>query len=400
MKLSKNLGRIATTFLATAMLAGLTAVPASADKITSEGIVGGGNGTAFAENELSFDSVLWLPTGTSVPTATFTYKLNEVDSVSNETVPEYAGIEVKPSTDTVQGDNNFVSGTATFPSATPVSTVDGKEGVSKATATVNIPLNNLKFDNVGVYKYTLTQELASTSKGDFTETKIDRLVYLYVADVSANETPDYKVTGAVMVDNSAYNKEKKSDGTILNFYLLDGDPDDPEEPVKVLASNLTVTNTITGAMGNKQDEFLYTIKVTNTDSSKTYTYTITQQGESEGSPVTFNANVSVEDLKLGDGDSLKIYGLSENDTYEVTQQADEKNRGYTTKVDGEEKMVASGSLIKDPTEGKVMPATVTFENNRTTIAPTGLVMNVAPYVLLVLVAAGAGYVFLRKREED
>ena len=41
-----------------------------------------------------------------------------------------------------------------------------------------------------------------------------------------------------------------------------------------------------------------------------------------------------------------------------------------------------------------------FTNNREAVSPTGIVMNVAPYVLLVVVAAAGCFVFLRKRRED
>ena len=43
---------------------------------------------------------------------------------------------------------------------------------------------------------------------------------------------------------------------------------------------------------------------------------------------------------------------------------------------------------------------VAYTNKLDTVSPTGLAMNIAPYALLVVVAAGACFVFLRKRRED
>ena len=43
---------------------------------------------------------------------------------------------------------------------------------------------------------------------------------------------------------------------------------------------------------------------------------------------------------------------------------------------------------------------IEFNNNKESVTPTGIVMNVAPYVLLVVVAAAGCFVFLRKRRED
>ena len=43
---------------------------------------------------------------------------------------------------------------------------------------------------------------------------------------------------------------------------------------------------------------------------------------------------------------------------------------------------------------------MTFINTRDAVSPTGIVMNVAPYALLVVVAAAGCFVFMRKRRED
>ena len=43
---------------------------------------------------------------------------------------------------------------------------------------------------------------------------------------------------------------------------------------------------------------------------------------------------------------------------------------------------------------------VAYTNTRNAVSPTGLAMNVAPYALLVVVAAAGCFVFLRKRRED
>ena len=64
MNLKKNLGRVATAFLATAMLASLTAVPASADTPT-DGVWTSDTGITAIE----FDKVLMLPEKVKTQTA-------------------------------------------------------------------------------------------------------------------------------------------------------------------------------------------------------------------------------------------------------------------------------------------------------------------------------------------
>ena len=41
-----------------------------------------------------------------------------------------------------------------------------------------------------------------------------------------------------------------------------------------------------------------------------------------------------------------------------------------------------------------------YTNTREAVSPTGLIMDIAPYALLVVVAAAGCFVFLRKRRED
>ena len=94
---------------------------------------------------------------------------------------------------------------------------------------------------------------------------------------------------------------------------------------------------------------------------------------------------------LMDGETLHIYGLSENDTYTVTE-ADYSAEGYTTTVKDEN---ANGKLTKDETM-------VEFINDKNVGPATGVAMTFAPYVLLVAAAGGLGAVVLgkKKREDD
>ena len=93
---------------------------------------------------------------------------------------------------------------------------------------------------------------------------------------------------------------------------------------------------------------------------------------------------------LMDGETLHIYGLSENDEYTVTE-TDYSAEGYTTTVPDN----AKGKLTKDETM-------VEFINDKNVGPATGVAMTFAPYVLLVAAAGGLGAVVLgkKKREDD
>ena len=97
---------------------------------------------------------------------------------------------------------------------------------------------------------------------------------------------------------------------------------------------------------------------------------------------------------LMDGETLHIYGLSEKDTYTVTE-TDYSTEGYTTTVNGTKGHSGTGNLTEDNVE-------VVFENNKYVTPATGVAMTFAPYVLLVAAAGGLGAVVLgkKKREDD
>ena len=106
-------------------------------------------------------------------------------------------------------------------------------------------------------------------------------------------------------------------------------------------------------------------------------------------------------IELANGDKVTIDGLTGNETITVTENSyttDGFNK-VTYKVGSEEEtdLTNAGFTVEGFTADKTS-ATVT--NTKTNTNPTGIVMNVAPYVLLVVVAAAGCFVFLRKRRED
>lgn len=390
MKLSKNLGRIATTFLATAMLAGLTAVPASAasSELQDPGFV-----TVSPDGKLEgikFNLNLILPKDVAIPDDTFTFTMagaaadSETVTKGSVTMPVLSGTSTM--TD-VTGTTQFDSDSTKADSTLNEQTVTLTEQVDLSFASANFT-----FTEPGVYKYTLTETSMSS---DF-ETADMYYVYLFVERVG-DSTDQFKVTGAELTSNGAdgkYDDSKKAD-TITNYYQVDPDTNLPT------SYDVVIGNTIAGAMGNKGKTFTFKVQITSSiDAGKTYRAVYVGTDTQDKDPVELTANQLEEGITLKDGQQLHIYGVSKGEGYSVTEVEANAN-GYVTTIDNNGTPIDQGSSGNAATgtvdNGAV---TVTFTNTRNAIAPTGLVMNVAPYVLLVLVAAGAGYVFLRKREED
>ena len=118
-----------------------------------------------------------------------------------------------------------------------------------------------------------------------------------------------------------------------------------------------------------------------------------ESGFVKGSETVILTSGAPTEITLGHNGAVKVYGLDDNDTYTITEQNANTN-GYTLKIndqaDGDG--VASGTISAD--------GTVKYENKKDATTPTGVIMNVAPYALMVVIAVAGVAVFMRKRVED
>lgn len=497
MNLKKNLGRVATAFLATAMLASLTAVPASAlggvdasgwddaSAIGSTGTVGAAGGEALTE--LKFNKVLLLPKDVKIPTVDFTFTLKDakagegekVTDANDHTAEVYDGV---PYTATADADTETagVQSKASFGASQEAERKTAHiEGATGGIADVDMvseqvtfaDLDDIAFDDAGIYKYVLIEEdLTAADSADY-RAGSNHIVYVHVERYTDDDGADaYKITGISMVkandpaDGSdiytpkttivgegaeAVEQFVKADGNIYNFYQLEGgDPDDPEgekdpededdeegnpdpdnpdpedeDDPKPADNNAYIVKTVDGSMGNYNDDFEFSVSASPLVNGKTYNayYEVYNEGtqaweqdatKDRTDAITISANPTT--ITLSHNERLRIAGLSNNETY-VANEKDYAATGYTTKIDlpgsaqdvttasGTEgnKVYASGNVTFTKGDaGNHDQNVVTFTNTRNAVSPTGLAMNVAPYALLVVVAAGACFVFLRKRRED
>ena len=359
MKLNKTIGRVATTLVATAMLASLAAVPAFAD----EG--------EFSSSTITINKVLEMPADVNVPEVSFQFSINTLSEVDEEYVDGDVTLDVKAGTAGVE--NAGVAQIESTASTTP------KGNNKTVTVPVTLTLPNETYTEAGVYKYTI-DEVNPTLDGVTDQTgSLD----LYLIVTRTNEGPigdseTFKVSGAVIKDAS----DKKT-ATWTNYYKLN---DDGESEV----GTISVTKKIAGAMGNMNDEFEFTIGIPN-DGVK-YSYYINDELQDGTLDYTTNK------VTLGHNDTLKVVGLDDKENITVTETIPE-NSGYeTTEITNDNDLDLDNGITLTVDKNNVK-ATV-FTNTRDAVTPTGIVMNVAPYALLVVIAAAGCFVFLRKRRED
>ena len=167
---------------------------------------------------------------------------------------------------------------------------------------------------------------------------------------------------------------------------------------------LTVTKALAGDWADYTDNFIFTLEITDPDADPGRMASVTVQTTSaagvtsnaEVKPFT-NGKVSFSETIRG-GDVIKVTGLPTGAAYTITESGLDAGK-YTTAwtLDGE--TLSNERTLPTQTVGAADTA-LTVTNTRSSIAPTGLLLDAAPYGAMLALAAGSGLVFFRKRRRE
>lgn len=370
MNLNKALGRVATTLVAGAMLTAL-ALPVYA----TDGVQGS---TETTINSLTITKELQMPTNVvTSENVDFDFTLSGENAGEGETIlSNNVSLDVTSGTGTATGTAHFNAG--------------AKNG-DTATATFSFS-SNFSFSNPGVYKYKINEDDVSADTG-YSDATNALYAYLFVkkadnpaADTIGDSKDGMVIYAAVVTTNSTTaNKAGAKTETWTNNYMTDA------------TGSLKVTKNIDGTMASPNDEFTFTVS----GLTPNRTYVVSGTGITAGSNDKITANAKGEyQFTLKATETRTILGLTANE-YVVTETPSTEGYELTsvTGKDDDDEDISDGSADVTLTT-EAMTKEVVFVNTRNAVTPTGIVMNVAPYVLLVVVAAAGCFVFLRKRRED
>lgn len=237
----------------------------------------------------------------------------------------------------------------------------------------------------GIFRYVVS-EAATDNDGN----KYEGVAYTteqkyFDVYVTSDDDGNLEVSSYLFVDKN--NPESKGEGVFTNDYSSHHDT----------LKDLTVKKEVTGNQGNRNKDFKFTIKV---DGAAGEQYYVTF---SDGKAPTTLVSGEAKTITLKDNETAKIFGLSETDEYTITE-ASYADDGYTTTIDNEEKLTATGTIKKD-TEARTTAANgdknITVVNDKTTNSPTGIFLHVAPYIALIGAAIASSLLFFRrKRAKD
>lgn len=255
---------------------------------------------------------------------------------------------------------------------TTYSTIVGKEALLETDAT--------KFNVPGIYHYVVSENNDGRYEGITYDTTIYD-VYVYVSaklDANKNATNDMYVSGVVSA-KSVDGEIAKSDLEFNNAY--NG------------VHKVTVTKKVQGGFATAGDTFKFNVTV-NGATGEVYKVAYTTKSVQTTTHVASGDTIEVE---LGKDDTVIIYGLSATDSYTITEQGITNGKtttGYTVADNcGESDGIVSG-------KGGNEDANYIITNTKEAVAPTGIAMTVAPYILMVAVAGIFAVLFLRRRHEE
>lgn len=244
------------------------------------------------------------------------------------------------------------------------------------TGTFTVDVANLNITKPGMYYYTVTETPSNTAGVDYAAKSMIMVITAGYADDGEDSSLSY---WAALHDSTNYNdKNSKFENTYT-------------------AGSLEVTKKVTGSLGDKDKKFNVDVTFT-APAGKTVKSTITyvNNGEKSIAPDAWKLNTTTNQyeakvtVELAHKGSVQFNNIPKDVTYIVEEQ-DYSREEYTATYEGDK----SGMIAND-----VKSTTITNKRGDDTI-DTGVILDNAPYILmLAVVAGGAMTLVIKKRREE
>ena len=397
-----------------AVMASMFSMTANAANYADDKQAVGGNTT--------FTKYLVLDAEANVPNATFKYTIK-------------AGAEIKGTATTMQVYAGKIvtdeEGKVTAPVVSDVTfavdndTTDGadNDGITNdaskkyASQAINADFTGVKFDEPGVYRYIVTEDL-NGSQGVAVAGSIAKTLDVFVED---DGTGTLSVKSYVLyntVINTAPEKntavDKNADKTAEDGKKTDGFVNTYD------TNDLTLSKTVTGNQGSKDKYFKFEVTVKNAVAGTVYDVDLTNAdgtvaensatnadyiGKTNPTYITVGEDGTVTtNFYLQNGQSIKIFGLAEDTAYEIEETPEDYTpsveiTGDKTRTADSSDVSLSDNVVYD-TE-LTEDTTVAFTNDRQGTIPTGVILSVAaPVAIGVAVLGGIVFLFIRNKKRD
>lgn len=374
LKNKKILSRIAAGVMTVAMA--ITLLPGTMKTVNA-------TGTGTAENPVTSASVnvtLYKRAKVYAPNTTFEF------TVTNLTKDKAK--ETNKNEDLVPAFQNAPA-EAVRPGSITLTPTEGELGNTSITKELTFTLDPSKFTAMGTYRYEVKQK-----KGTYEGITYDEDTRYLDVTVATDGTIFY-IESAELISYKNGTREKS--GSFVNTYGVKSDPTNPVPDGTV--NDLVISKTVTGNFGERDKKFDFEITINGAYGEE---YKLEGQPAQETTKIKNGEKVTIQ---LGNGENVKIYGLTASDTYTIKElAADDYRTTFKTTVTGSDKTAVDGTG-KDVIDGKIdagnqlQTQEVAFTNNREGSA-TGFVLSYGPYALMVVLAGAVAFVLFRKRRAE
>lgn len=408
--MQKNLKKILTS-VAVALVAASGAVPVMAEGTTYTPVNGG---------SVTVQKYLIMDQAANVPNVTFAFSIapgEAIDSTDPATKSQVrAGLEGATITSAT-----FAAGQQTYTTPQAIATSDGiqsaglndnvefEDGEKYARSPITVSFAGVSFPEPGIYRYVISESASDTSKGITDDEDTTRYMDVYIIDNNGA----LEVQGYVFHDSDA-EATINSDGSM------------PEDFMKAQSyvnryetHDLTISKAVSGNGASRDEYFKFTVKIENAIAGTIYdvdlsnadanTKTNTSNADNQVSHVnpaqlTVGADGTVtQEFWLQNNQSIKIQGLADNTTYSVEEDdtlLDKEAYSTTCAQTGDNDGTFTDTTRKLENAAITDDTTDAFTNSKTSIVPTGAILKVMPYALVMSMAVVIFMVSRKTKEEE
>ncbi len=395
----KKLGAIALVLM---LMLSLSVTAFAAEDMTASGIVGSKDSNLNSVLKIPKTLKVFNPDEESVYAPNISYSYAVTAGTAEIEITDADEVTAKTKAPTSAQMPTLTASTLSWSSA---STTLGASSTGNNSAAANVQYLELTFTPsaftaAGIYRYKITETVTYTGTGVTEGENTDHELFLdvYVKDTNAN-TAGQTIYGYVLHtgDDSINGSTSTNTDTKVEGFVYD----------EYHTSNLTVSKTLVNDAAMNSHEFPMAVTIAEGSVSAGF-HLLTEKTGTATVAATLADKTYTDSAKVANGGTVKYVGLPTGATFTVTETNDVTGTTYkvTHAIDGGtstedgNKYTGGTATAAVTTVAADSAHTVAFTNELVLISPTGVVMRVAPYALMLI----GGFVLLvisrrRKVEE-
>ena len=352
--------------------------------------------------QVTFDKYLVMKSSANVPNASFSFSVSSGAAVAagQEATEIFSGIEA--SKVAVSDTAVFAPGDATSSVVKEHDTLTLAEGEKYADKQVTLDFGDITYTVPGIYRYVVTETPVDPENGFTITDGNKRYLDIYIESdengiLSCAGTVLHRTTEIINQQGGVY------DGGYLSVSNAAG-----TKPTgftnQYTTYDLYLEKQVKGNQGDRNAYFAFTVEINGAIGGTVYDVILPAVANNSQNPskLTCDGSGSVTaTYYLKDNQQICIQGLTANTSYKITELLDD-GKGYTVsyKNHGSE---GNGKVIP---ETKMDDGTakddnyVLFTNRKNGIIPTGIFLDLLPYIILmILAAAGLFLIGIRRTQQ-